>query len=228
MTTPSNPPPGRLRVGFVPGVTLTRWRRVWEERFPGVSLEVVEVPVQDQRRVLDDGAVDMCFARLPVDQDGLHAIPLYDEVMVAWASKEHPVTVLDEVTLADLADEKVLESSDPLSIDTAAHSGAVVLLVPMSIARSASRRDMAYLPVVDAPPSTLALTWRRDDDNEWIDEFIGVVRGRTAHSSRTVRERESGQGAKAQAGADKPRRPAPRGGAERRPGRPRGGRPRRR
>lgn len=187
MTT--SPSGDRLRVGAVPGVTLTKWRRIWEERFPRVTLDVLEVDEADQRRVLAEDAVDMCFVRLPVDQEGLHAIPLYDEVMVAWASKEHPVSVLDEVTLADLAGETVVDAVTAESVDVAAHSGATVLLVPMSIARSHSRRDMAYRPVTDAPPSTVALAWRTDSGNEWVDEFIGVVRGRTVNSSRTARER---------------------------------------
>ncbi|KYF77051.1 hypothetical protein BE11_06575 [Sorangium cellulosum] len=187
MTT--SPSGDRLRVGAVPGVTLTKWRRIWEERFPRVTLDVLEVDEADQRRVLADDAVDMCFVRLPVDQEGLHVIPLYDEVMVVWASKEHPVSVLDEVTLADLAGEAVVDAVTAEAVDVAAHSGATMLLVPMSIARSHSRRDMAYRPVTDAAPSTVALAWRTDSDNVWVDEFIGVVRGRTVNSSRTARER---------------------------------------
>lgn len=200
-------------------MTLTKWRRVWAERFPSVPLDVIEVTVDDQRGALVDGRVDMCFARLPLDVDDLHVIPLYEEVMVAWASKEHPVTVLDEVTMADLAGEKVLESSDPLSVDTAAHSGAVVLLVPMSIARSENRRDMAYRPVTDAAPSRVALAWRRDNDSQWIDEFIGVVRGRTVNSSRTAKERGDGGRAPARPARQKTgdSRPATRGGRRRRP-----------
>lgn len=195
MTRSQGPGGGRLRIGFVPGVTLTKWRRIWAERFPGVPLEVVEVAAADQRRVLDDGDVDMCFVRLPLESEGLHAIPLYDEVMVAWASKEHPVTVFDQLTMADLAEERVLEGPGPDGIDLAAHSGAVVLLVPMSIARSHSRRDMAYRAVVDAPPSTVALAWPVARDDRWLDEFIGVVRGRTPNSSRTARERGEGKSA---------------------------------
>ena len=93
-----------LRIGFVPGVTLTKWRRVWDERFPRDPLEVVEVADAEQRRALVVGDVDMCFVRRPIDTDGLHLIPLYDEVVVAWAAKEHPVAAFEEVTLADPAE----------------------------------------------------------------------------------------------------------------------------
>lgn len=172
----------------MPGVTLTKWRRVWAERFPRVPLEVTEVAEADQRRALDDGVVDMCFVRLPLPRDGVHAIPLYDEVPVVWLSKDHVLAELDEFSEADLADENVLFASDAASIDLATYSAAV-LRVPMSIARSGSRKDLVYRPVVDAEPTTVALAWPMTAENPWIEEFVGVVRGRTANSSRTAGER---------------------------------------
>lgn len=131
----------------------------------------------------------MCFVRLPIDRDGLHAITLYEEQMVAWTAKEHVFAAVDEVTLADLDDETVLTELDAIAIDRAL-AGAV-LIVPMSIARAASRRDLLQRPIVDADPSPVALAWRVDDDNPLLDEFVGVVRGRTANSSRTQQERTS-------------------------------------
>ena len=44
----------------------------------------------------------MCFVRLPIDREGLHAIPLYEERIVAWVSKEHAISAVDEVTLANV------------------------------------------------------------------------------------------------------------------------------
>lgn len=173
-------------MGHVPGVTLTKWRTRWDERL-AARLDVVEVTEADQRRVLVDDAVDLCFVRLPIDREGLHAIPLYDEVTVAWVSKDHPVAAYGEVTLADLADETLLTDLDAVAIDRV-NAGAV-LLVPMSVARSASRRDLVHRPVTDAEPTSISLAWRTDNEHPLIDEFIGIVRGRTANSSRTQAER---------------------------------------
>ncbi|MFT3969765.1 MAG: LysR family substrate-binding domain-containing protein [Micropruina sp.] len=187
MTTP--PTPGtRLRVGFVPGVTLTKWTTIWQERFRSVPLEVVEVTEPDQRRVLDAGEVDLCFVRLPIGVEGLHLIPLYEEAPVVWVSKEHPIAAFDEVATADLADETVLTEADADGIDQVAIEIAV-LRVPMSIARTHSRRDLTYRPVTDAEPTRIGLAWRADQPHPLTDEFIGVVRGRTAQSSRTQQER---------------------------------------
>lgn len=175
-----------LRIGFVPGVTLTKWRRIWGERFRQ-PLAVQEVAEADQRRVVVDGAVDMCFARLPIDKSGLHVIPLYEEQPVLWISKDHILAALDEVTADDIAEAgtRVIDDAEPESIDLATYSAAV-LRVPMSVARSGSRKDMVYLPVADAEPTTVGLAWRIDDENPLVEEFIGVVRGRTVNSTRTA------------------------------------------
>ena len=195
-----------LRIGFVPGVTLTKWRRVWDERFPRDPLEVVEVADAEQRRALVVGDVDMCFVRRPIDTDGLHLIPLYDEVVVAWAAKEHPVAAFEEVTLADLADENALDDHGQVSID-AAVAEAAVLRVPMSIARMHNRRDLVYRPITDAAPSPVGLAWRQDNEHPSIEEFIGVVRGRTVNSSRTAAARSTSP--KPLPAQSRPRRPRP-------------------
>lgn len=195
-----------LRIGFVPGVTLTKWRRVWDERFPRDPLEVVEVADAEQRRALVVGDVDMCFVRRPIDTDGLHLIPLYDEVVVAWAAKEHPVAAFEEVTLADLADENALDDHGQVSID-AAVAEAAVLRVPMSIARTHNRRDLVYRPITDAAPSPVGLAWRQDNEHPSIEEFIGVVRGRTVNSSRTAAARSTPP--KPRPTQSRPRRPRP-------------------
>lgn len=187
----STPPADRpqLRVGKVPGVTVTKWRGIWGERFGRVRLELVDVPEPDQRRVLVEDEVDMCFVRLPIDDEGLHTIRLYEELPVAWVSKDHLLAAADDVALADLADDDVLRDPTPHAIDMVS-IGEAVLHVPMSVARSQSRRDLVYRTITDAPSTTVALCWRKDNPNELIEEFIGIVRGRTANSSRTVQARE--------------------------------------
>ncbi|HEX7397412.1 MAG TPA: LysR substrate-binding domain-containing protein [Propionibacteriaceae bacterium] len=188
MSTPSASERPSLSVGKVPGVTVTKWRGIWAERFPRVRLEVIDVDEQDQRRVLTDGQVELCFVRLPIDDDGLHLIRLYDELPVAWVSKDHLAAAADEVSLADLADETVLTVVTPHNIDLVS-IGEAVLHVPQSIARSLSRRDLIYRPITDAPPTTVGLAWLVDNPHELIEEFIGIVRGRTANSSRTAQAR---------------------------------------
>lgn len=195
-----------LRIGHVPGVILHKWQRTWEERF---RTPLVIRPVVDDEQLagLRDGSFDMCFVRLPIDRDGLHVIPLYEEQVVVWTSRDHLLAAADEVTMAEVqAEETVLTTADQVAVDRVL-AGAV-LVVPMSIARAASRRDLAYRPIVDAEPSPVALAWRVDDDNPLLDEFVGVVRGRSANSSRTQKERQA-SGVKPAAARRTDRREAP-------------------
>ncbi len=155
-----------------------------------MRLEIIELEQGDQRRALDDERVDMCFVRLPIRDEQLHLIPLYDEVPVVIASKDHPVSAFDEVSLADLSEENELDPNDTLGAIDLVAAGAGVLLVPHSIARSHSRRDLVYRPVSDGTPTHIALAWLVENPNALIEEFIGVVRGRTPNSSRTPRKGE--------------------------------------
>lgn len=218
-------PAGRtvLRVGFVAGVTLRKWRTIWAERYPRVTLEVTEVAQAEQRRALADGGVDLCFVRLPIDTDGLHLIPLYEELPVAWSSKDHPIAAVEEVTLDDLTGEVLLTEVTPDALQQAAFADAV-LLVPLSVARTHSRRDFVHRLIVDAPSTRIGLAWRVDNDHPWIDDFIGVVRGRTPNSSRstalTGRDKESVAGERGSAPKKtRPVRATRGGGANRRRGR---------
>jgi DNA-binding transcriptional LysR family regulator len=114
-----------LRVGFVPGVTLTKWRRIWADRFSHLGLDVVEVSESDQHAALLGEAVDLCFVRLPLDDSRLHLIPLWTEQPVVVAPKDHPVAVFDSVTLADLAEEDVVEGFEgETALDLVAAGGS--------------------------------------------------------------------------------------------------------
>lgn len=172
----------------MPGVTLTKWTTTWRRRFQRQPLETVEIAETQQRSALDSQVVDACFVRLPIEAGGLHVIRLYDEVAVVWAANDHLVSAVDTVTLEDLAGETVLEVADAAALGQVA-LGLAVLRVPMSIARSHSRRDLIYRPIIDAPETTIGLAWPVEGEHPAMQEFIGVVRGRTSNSSRTVQER---------------------------------------
>lgn len=172
----------------MPGVTLTKWRTRWHDRFPRVDLDVIEIPQADQRRTLDADQIDMCFVRLPLETDGLHLIPLYEEVQVAWSSKDHPIEAVDTLTLDDLAGEVILTDVTAENLQSAAFADAV-LVVPLGVARQESRRDLVHRPITDAESTRIGLAWHIEDPNPWIEEFIGIVRGRTPNSSRSAQER---------------------------------------
>src|SRR6478736_5454960 len=101
--------PQPFRVEFVPGVTPDKWLRVWAQRRPDSPLEAVPVEDADALAHLRDGTASMVLLRLPVEREGLHVIPLYEEIPVVVVAKEHPVAAFDEVDVADLADEVLMQ-----------------------------------------------------------------------------------------------------------------------
>lgn len=175
-------------VTFVEGVTLDKWRRRWAERVPGTRLDAQLVEAGAQLDAVRDGAAAMAFVRdLPDGQrDGLHHIPLYSEVPVVVVHREHPVAAYDEIRLEDLTGELVLDDPDMpsrLKVETVA-AGTGVVFLPMSVARVHHRKDVVAVPVVGLPESQVGLAWRVDLEDPLVETFVGIVRGRTARSSR--------------------------------------------
>lgn len=215
-TAPAPAPPapaGPFRLGAVPGTTPGKWIDIWQERMPSTTLELVPIEVAAQRVALDRDDVDAALVRLPIDREGLHLIPLYDEVPVVVCAADSHLTAVDELTLADLAGEVVIVPQDdvlelgvpdavaprfaaPASTEEAiatVAAGVGIVIVPMSLARLHHRKDADYRPLTDGPASTIALAWpapaaasepAADAAAPLVDTFVGIVRGRTAHSSR--------------------------------------------
>ena len=191
--------PVPFRVGFVTGATPDKWARTWRDRSRD-PLELVPVEEDQQERLVRSGEVDVVLARLPVDRDGLHCIKLYEERVVAVVGHEHVATVVEEVGTEDLADEQLVAPHvsgwtprapqlgwPPMSTKEAVETvaaGTGVLLVPMSVARLHQRKDVTYRPVHDLEGTTVGLVWRTDNEDPRVQTFIGIVRGRTANSSR--------------------------------------------
>jgi DNA-binding transcriptional LysR family regulator len=213
-------------------VTPTKWVRIWNERLPRIPLNLVQVPAADAAALVREQGADAVLLRLPIDRTGLHAIPLYSETTVVVVPKDHVVTAVEEVTTEDLADELIVHPLDNTldwqhppgrQVDerpaTTAHAielvaaGVGLLVVPQSLARLHHRRDLTYRPLVDAPESSVALAWPEDETTELMEQFIGIVRGRTVNSTRgpataksNVRDRQRGSSTPPDTKRGKPRR----------------------
>lgn len=226
-----------FRLGYVPGVTPGKWARIWAERRRHVTLELVTATRDEAVALIRTGAVDAAVVRLPIDRTGLHTIPLYTETTVAVVPKEHVIAATEEATVADLADEIVLRPQDdtlawpgdrpgrsaafaPATTSAAIElvaAGVGLLVVPQSLARLHHRRDLVYRPLADAPGSDVGLVWPDAENTELMEEFIGIVRGRTVNSSRTPRrDRTPAPGRPAPTKESVARRPPGRRGTHRR------------
>ena len=151
------------------------------------------------------GELDAALVRLPIDRQGVDAIPLYEEIAVVIVSVDSALTLADELGRDDLAGEVVIVPEDDVlgridipgavepvfappaetseAIATVA-TGVGVTVAPMSLARLHHRKDVTFRPLRDGPVSTVALAWESERTTPDVETFVGIVRGRTAHSSR--------------------------------------------
>ena len=177
-----------LVVAFVPGVTPGKWERVWRERRPPGRLDLRPMTQDAALAALGDGTAHMAIVRDVTADDERHAIALYREQPMVVAPRGSLVAGLDSVDLRDLDDETVL----PADLETGTGEDAVelvaanigVAIMPQSVARALSRKDVVARPLRDAPETGISLVWPITGAHPNADVFVGIVRGRTANSSR--------------------------------------------
>jgi DNA-binding transcriptional LysR family regulator len=184
-------------------VTPAKWARIWAERHPEVPLRLSAVGAADAVDAVRACTVDVALLRPPVDVSGLAVIPLYEETTVAVVPADHILTAVDTITAAELDGEPVLLPLDDVVAwaavpgvpvdhrpETARDAmelvaaGVGVLVVPQSLARLHHRKDLAYRPIAEAPSCPVVLAFPEGPPPALVEEFIGIVRGRTPSSSR--------------------------------------------
>ena len=70
-------------------------------------------------------------------------------------------------------------------LSTASAEPSVTVRAGNLLARLHHRKDVAHRRLEGAPESTVALAWVADRTTPLVDAFVGIVRGRTANSSRS-------------------------------------------
>ena len=150
--------------------------RLYEE------LPVVILPMDHVLTVLDEVPVEELaeeFLLQPASD-----IPAYEEVSRAW--RESAGRIVPE----GLTDKETIEL---------VAAGVGLYIVPMSIARFYHRKDLTYRPVAGLDTYPVHLVWPRAPKGEprseeleaLLQDFIGIVRGRTATSDRGSETRQA-------------------------------------
>ena len=150
--------------------------RLYEE------LPVVILPVDHVLTVFDEVPVEELaeeFLLQPASD-----IPAYEEVSRAW--RESAGRIVPE----GLTDKETIEL---------VAAGVGLYIVPMSIARFYHRKDLTYRPVAGLDLYPVHLVWPRAPKGEprseeleaLLQDFIGIVRGRTATSERGSETRQA-------------------------------------
>ncbi|GAB3206226.1 LysR family transcriptional regulator [Nocardia tengchongensis] len=188
-------------VGFMPGLIVTAAVRALTGRHPGLTVDLVRTSWDDQVEMVHDGRVDVSVVRLPVDPHGLVLRPLYTEPRVVVFSIDHRLAGKDSVTVADLADEHLLQ--DPAlapewaTVATELRTGRPaipafrsveeklehvaaghgIIFLPLSVMTFYTRPDLCHVPVIDLAPNRVSLAWSAARPVLLAEEFATLVAG---------------------------------------------------
>jgi DNA-binding transcriptional LysR family regulator len=152
----------------------------------------------EQPQLLRRGEADAALVHEPFDDTGLDAEPLITEPRIAALPATHPLAARDRVRLVDLglptepghptafrryltpaADEHRVRDIPQLL--TLVELGELIQVLPESVAARYPRPGVAYRPVPDAPPLTLAIAWPQQSRSR---ATAALVRAATSFAAR--------------------------------------------
>ena len=192
--------PGTFTIGFMPGLIVTDAVRAMLDRHPQLTVNVLRTGWDDQTEVIRDGRADVSYVRLPADQSGLQSRPLLTELRVAALPDGHRLAGKTTISIADLADEHLLQDPDavPEWRDTATElrnrhrptaptfrtveeklehvaAGHGIVLLPQSAADFYTRPGVSYSHVSDIPPNQVCLVWDATRRSRFIQDFAAIA-----------------------------------------------------
>lgn len=169
-----------LNVACLKSISTDKWEHRWREQHPTISLDIVRIEDWPEARgealtALQAGALDAALIRLYPGESAhelatnpLHCVTVFDEGQAVLLSKEHP-----------FANEPVIDGSLLDDFDLRA------ALLPAPMARDARQKDLVSVAVTGLEPTTVSCVWLVSRDDADIQDFVGIIRGRTGRTSRT-------------------------------------------
>jgi len=188
-------------VGFMPGLIVTAEVRALSSRHPELTVDVVRTSWDDQTEVVHDGRVDVSYVRLPVEPRGLEIRSLLSEPRVVVLPIEHRLAGKEQISIADLAEEHLLQDPDavPEWRDIATElreagrrrviphyrsveeklehvaAGHGVIVLPLSTAAFYTRSDVTHVGIEDIAPNHVSLAWDSSRRSPLIHEFVAIA-----------------------------------------------------
>ncbi|HCT9179582.1 TPA: LysR family transcriptional regulator substrate-binding protein [Corynebacterium aurimucosum] len=192
-----------LRLVFSTGTEPGKWFRRYRDSHPPESL--VTVDADDAMDVLLAHEADLALTRLPDSRvdDSFHVVQLYEEAPGIAVPKDSVYAeVGEDVTPEDVAEEIVnYRIAQDGSVDVPALRTALqvvaanvgVAIAPRPLLKVLSKKQVVALGLEDptVARTVIALVWRRADDGDEIQDFVGVAKGRTRNSSRNAAPKRS-------------------------------------
>jgi DNA-binding transcriptional LysR family regulator len=195
----------RVATGTTAGLEqVPRVLRAFREERPMVYLDLRETGWEDHSGGVRDGSVDAAFVWLPFEHAGLSLAVLHVEPRVVALQAAHPLAAERELRVEQFVDGPWVEDPDPdpvaLAFWTCAdfrgdaparrgptvrsmeglleavRAGLCVATLPSSQAQASAWPGIAFRPVADLTPATLALCWRKADETPVVQALVEIAR----------------------------------------------------
>lgn len=192
--------PWPLRLGHAwsaAGLYTTTLLRRWRQEHPATPLELLRI--DDRTAGLTRGEVDIALLRGEVEAPGLITERLRTEARVAALPSDDPLAGRTELALADLADRTIALNtvSGTTSLDlwpaaarptatvtvgntddwlAALAAGRAVGVTTSATAGMHPHPAVTYVPLTDAPPVPVVLTWRDAPGHPAIPDLVALAR----------------------------------------------------
>lgn len=182
---------------------LFRLVRHFEAAYPDVRVEPIEFDFADPTAGLSSGATEVALIRPPVDLPEHRMLVLDSESWVACLPRDHPLAGRHEVEIGELLDDPIVcapvtagpwrdywlamdaRGNRPPTIAAVAATyeaettsiarGLGISFTTSSVARFYDRPGIVYVPIVDRPPSQVALAWHPGTLSPQADALIRHV-----------------------------------------------------
>lgn len=127
------------------------------ERYPGISLELIEIPTADMPGMIESGRIDLAIAADAVESPGVSKVHLFSEDlhMVMWPECEWP---FDAISLSELARFPMILPGFPNSIRTRVERALSQQGLPFNILFEASSITLLFA-AVQAKLGVTVLPW---------------------------------------------------------------------
>lgn len=179
MNADARPERSVLTVSCLLSISTDKWEDRWRQQHRHIRLSIRRDSDDPGERsavidALASGELDVALIRLygnetlaDVGTTSLHAITLYEESQVVLISSDHPLATEEFLEAALLSD---------FGLDSA--------VLPAPMARDALQKTLAIVPVTGLEPSRIVCVWLTARDADDVQDFVGLLRGRTGRSSR--------------------------------------------
>lgn len=102
---------GKVRVGIPPVIDTAYFADIipkFEQEYPDIKLEVVEIGANIVRDKVDSGEIDVGVVILPLVSDAFHILPVFKSDIVCIVNKEHPLARKEAISFRELKEEPIL------------------------------------------------------------------------------------------------------------------------